>query len=126
MKKVALIVEDDTNIQEILIDYLTSECGFDQVDVANDGLEGYSLAMQNVYDIITLDHKMPFFCGADLLSALRKKEGPNRETTIFFVSAFIPNLPQDVKETPNTYYIEKPIDFNRLNTYIKITMHKFA
>ena len=52
-----LIVEDNRNISEMVGEYLESR-GF-EIDYAADGLDGYRLASENVYDAIVLDLMLP-------------------------------------------------------------------
>lgn len=121
MKK-ALVVEDESSIQEILEEILKSECGFDEVVVASDGLDGFYAAMKDQYDLICLDHMMPFFKGAELLEALRAKPGPNQHTPMFMISAYIPQISQSAKEMENTFFLEKPLDFPRFVRYVKMSV----
>jgi CheY-like chemotaxis protein len=122
--KRALIIEDEPSIQEILEEILTSECGVTEVVKANDGLEGYFHAMSGEFDIITLDQMMPFCHGTELLMALRSKTGPNQNTPILFISAYIPQIPAENKQAENTLFIEKPIDISRLVRYVKMYLAK--
>jgi CheY-like chemotaxis protein len=121
MKK-ALIIEDEMSIQEILSDVLITECGFDKVDIASDGLEGFLKSSLEKYDVICIDHMMPYFKGADLLLAIREKEGLNKHSPIFMISAYIPELSQDSKELEHTYFLDKPLDFPRFIRYMKMSV----
>ena len=122
--KRALIIEDEPNIQEILEEILKSECGIDEVIKANDGLEGFYHAMSGPFDIITLDQMMPFCHGTEVLMGLRSKAGPNKETPILFISAYIPQIPAETKQAENTLFLEKPIDISRLVRYVKMYLVK--
>lgn len=118
--KRALLIEDEVGIKEILTDIFKEECGIEEVVWASDGLEGFHLAMTSKFDIITLDQMMPFCHGTVVLEALRKKEGPNKETPILFISAYIPDIPAESKKSEKTVFIEKPIDITRLVRYVKM------
>ncbi len=118
--KRALIIEDEKDIQNILKDFLELECGFKEVVCANDGLEGFHLAMSSKFDIITLDQKMPYCHGTEVLNAVRSKSGPNKSTTILFISAFLPQLSPEDKQAENTIFLEKPIDVARFTRYVKM------
>ncbi len=117
----ALVVEDEVFIQDILVEILKTECGFEEVICASDGLEGFKLASAEKFDLITIDHMMPFMKGADLLIALREKEGFNKNSPIFMISAHIPEMPPHLKNLENTFFLEKPIDVNRFIRYVKLT-----
>ena len=69
MNKV-LIADDDTELTDMLAEYLGHE-GFES-DVANDGKAASNMAMSNPYDIIILDVMMPHQNGFDVLRDLRK------------------------------------------------------
>jgi CheY-like chemotaxis protein len=118
--KRALIIEDEKDIQEILEEILKSECGVEEVLIANDGLEGFHLAMSSQFDIITLDQMMPYCHGIDMLIGLRNKVGPNTKTPVLFISAYIPKIPNEQKQVENTIFIEKPMDIDRLIRYVKM------
>lgn len=76
-----LIVEDDLAISTIERDYL-SLANFD-VDVCDDGLKGYNMALSNDYDLIILDVMLPNMNGYDICMKLRDKI----KTPIIFVTA---------------------------------------
>ncbi len=124
MKKTVLIIDDEPGIQDVLESVFESEFGFTEIHRANDGLEGFHFLQKEKYDIITLDHMMPFLKGADLLMALRQKSGPNQNTPVCFISAYIPELPAEVKNCENTFFLEKPVDFDRLHRYVKMSLVK--
>ena len=60
-----LIIEDDTSLTELLR-YGLEENGF-SVDICHNGLEGLTLALQNIHDIILLDRMLPGLSGEDIL-----------------------------------------------------------
>jgi len=69
-----LIVEDDTNIREILEDFFKTNLHIETVLLAQDGLDAYNLCCQVKFDIICTDHSMPFLTGLDFCNAVRKAE----------------------------------------------------
>ena len=66
-----LIVEDNRNISEMVGEYLESR-GF-EIDYAADGLDGYRLASENVYDVIVLDLMLPRLDGIEVCRRLRER-----------------------------------------------------
>ena len=66
-----LIVEDNTDIASLLIDFF-SEKGH-LADYAADGLTGLHLVTVNEYDVILLDLALPGIDGIDLCQKLRKE-----------------------------------------------------
>lgn len=117
-----LIVEDQKEIREILEEVFTKELGFKYVTFATDGLEAFAESYLQKFDLICTDHGMPFFNGGDLISAIRTKPGQNQHTPIIMISALIPELPVKLRGLESTYFVEKPIDFNRLKRYVKMAI----
>jgi DNA-binding response OmpR family regulator len=64
-----LIIDDDTELCELLAEYLATE-GFDVVTV-NDGVSGLARAMGEGWDLIVLDVMLPGMNGFDLLKQLK-------------------------------------------------------
>lgn len=76
-----LIIEDENAIAELEKDYLELS-GF-EVDICNDGLEGYSKAMDEEYDLFILDLMLPGMDGFDICKHIRE----SKNTPIIMVSA---------------------------------------
>lgn len=121
MKKV-LIVDDEKDIRHIFEEIFRNDLGFDSVTFAGDGLEAYTECSLQKFDIISLDHHMPFLKGAEFLSALRNKPGINQHTTVIMISAYLPELPETIKTIENTYFMDKPVDFTRLSRYVNMSV----
>lgn len=66
-----LLVEDEIKISNALSHFLKRK-DID-VDVANDGSEGYIMAKNNIYDVLVLDIMLPGMSGLEILSSLRKE-----------------------------------------------------
>jgi CheY-like chemotaxis protein len=121
MKKV-LIVDDEKEIRHIFEEVFRNDFGFESITFAQDGLEAFTECSLQKFDIITLDHMMPHLRGADFLTALRIKPGINQNTTVVMISAHIPELSDAIKTIENTFFMDKPVDFNRLARYVKMSM----
>ena len=92
MKKI-LVVEDETIIRENISELLETE-GF-EVMSAEDGYEGYNIALNNLPDLILSDIRMPRMNGLDMLKKLQ--ENPLTSTIPFiFLSAKVE--PQDIRD----------------------------
>lgn len=70
MQKI-LVVEDDSDIQELLLNFL-KEAGYD-VTVANDGVEALSVFTDNQFDLILLDIMLPKIDGFGVCELIRKQ-----------------------------------------------------
>ena len=68
--KKILVIEDDCSIQELIVEFLSSE-GYN-VESANDGLEGIQIFKQGNYDLIILDIMMPNLDGYSVCKMIRK------------------------------------------------------
>lgn len=123
MKKI-LIVDDDKGIREVLEEYFRSELKVENVTFASDGFEAFVESSLHKFDLICLDQMMPFCKGDQFLTALRKKNGPNQKTSVVMISGFIPDVSSEIKTIENTYFIDKPVDFERLGRYSKISLGK--
>ena len=69
-KKRILIVDDDTEIRDLLEFDIASSGYF--VDTASDGMEGLNKALNNKYDLILLDVMMPKMNGFDVCKNIRQ------------------------------------------------------
>ncbi|MGK0272563.1 MAG: DNA-binding response OmpR family regulator [Cocleimonas sp.] len=78
-----LIVEDNTDIASLLIDFFTDKGHI--ADFAADGLTGLHLVTVNEYDVILLDLALPGIDGIDLCQKLRKDL--NSTTPILMLTA---------------------------------------
>lgn len=64
-----LLVEDEIHLA-LAVSEILKKNGY-QVDVANDGYDGYEYAKSNVFDLIILDIMLPKMSGIDILRKLR-------------------------------------------------------
>ncbi len=123
MTKKILIVDDEPEIQDILKTFFAS-LEMTDLSFARDGLEAFALCSQQKFDLITLDHQMPFLTGASFLTALRSKKGVNQKSPVFMISAFIPDIEDSVKSIENTLFFDKPVNFESLARNVKMTLNK--
>lgn len=66
-----LVIEDDTDIQEVLENYLTAE-GY-EVLIASDGIEGIARFHEEPVDLVLLDVMLPKIDGFTVLELLRRE-----------------------------------------------------
>ena len=114
MKKV-LIEDDDPNIRLIFSTTLQQN-GF-EVKTASTGLEALQMVLDDTYDLIILDIKMPDIHGLEVLSLVRES-GFN--VPVVICSAFEGMKEDFVIQSSNVYeYLVKPIDLKILNSVAK-------
>lgn len=121
MKKV-LVIDDEIEMHAVFDNVFKEQLGFEFTTFAADGFDGFVECSLQKFDIITLDHVMPLMDGAQFLVALRSKPGLNQDTPVIMVSGHIPDLPEAIKTIENTFFVDKPVDFNRLVRYVKMSV----
>ncbi|WP_444921534.1 response regulator [Microbulbifer sp. CnH-101-G] len=81
-----LLIDDDTELTDLLSEYLTGE-GFD-VTAANDGGRGLELAQSQHFDALVLDVMLPVHNGFDVLRKLREEASPtSRSLPVIMLTA---------------------------------------
>ena len=102
-----LYVEDDKVLSDETIIFLKKL--FDRVDTGHNGVEGINLYMQNSYDIVITDLKMPKMNGDKMIDKI-KEINPNQ--TIIILTAYETSkkvtelLKKNVK-----FILNKPINY---------------
>ena len=115
-----LVVEDDNQIQELIVEFLSSQDYI--VDTANDGVEGYEKFKSGEYDLVILDVMMPRLDGHSLCKMIRNID---KEVSIIFLTA----LGDEENEIKGFYlnaddYISKPFSFNILIKRVEAVLRR--
>ena len=109
-----LIIEDEAVIRRVLSKIISEENESYDVEQAEDGLLGIEMIMNNDYDLVLCDIKMPKMDGVEVLEKAKKIKP---EIPIVMISGH-----GDLDTAVNTMrlgafdYISKPPDLNRLLT----------
>ncbi len=77
-----ILVEDEVNLARS-IKYVLEEKDI-EVDVSNDGMIGYRLIKENLYDVIILDIMLPTLDGYSILKKIREE---GNKTPVMFLTA---------------------------------------
>ncbi len=107
-----LIIEDEAAIRRVLSKIISEENDAYHVEEAEDGLQGIEMIMNNDYDLVFCDIKMPKMDGVEVLEKAKKIKP---EIPIVMISGH-----GDLETAVNTMrlgafdYISKPPDLNRL------------
>ena len=111
-----LIIEDEIGISNFLTQGLEEE-GYG-IMVANNGVSGLELALNQTPDLILLDWMLPKMSGIEVCKKIREK---NKLVPILFLTArdTIQETIEGLKEGANDY-IKKPFSFEELLERIKI------
>jgi len=115
-----LVIDDEKAIRRSIKEILEFEKY--EVDEAEDGAQGFSMAQKNNYDIILSDIKMPKMDGIEFLE---KAKESNPDLPIIMISGHgtIETAVEAVKKGAYDY-ISKPPDLNRLLITIRNAMDK--
>jgi len=115
-----LLVEDETDLAELVIDYLETEDI--ECDYAADGLMAASLIEQNQYDVIILDVTMPKLDGFSLCRQLQQK---GITTPIIFVTVR-DQLDDKLTgfELGADDYLTKPFELDELVARLKVLANR--
>ena len=115
-----LVVEDDNQIQELIVEFLSSQ-DYD-VDVANDGVEGYEKFKENKYDLVILDVMMPRLDGHALCKMIRNLD---KEVSIIFLTA-LGDEESEIKgfDLKADDYISKPFSFNIVSKRVEAVLRR--
>lgn len=108
-----LVVEDSTTMRRIIVSLL-NKLGFQEVDEAENGQEGFDMACKKSYSIIISDWDMGPVDGLEFLSKLKAKE-ETKDTPFIMISSI--SRAEDVvraKAAGVDAYIVKPFDAETL------------
>jgi two-component system response regulator VanR len=119
MNSYILVIEDDSSIQELIVEFLTAE-GY-EVDFANDGLEGIQKFKKGNYNLIILDIMMPNLDGYGVCKMIRQTSS----VPIIFLTALTQETDQ-LKgfELECDDYITKPFSFNLLVKRVEAVLRR--
>lgn len=120
MQKKLLVVDDDTDIRELL-EFDLAQSGYD-VDTAKDGGEGLQKALSNDYDIILLDVMMPKMNGFDVCKNIRIHK-PNVPILLLTAKGTI-NDKTDGFNSGADDYIVKPFDIQEVLLRVRVLLRR--
>ncbi|MDX2471986.1 MAG: response regulator, partial [SAR324 cluster bacterium] len=117
-KRLALLVEDDLVNQTVIKTMLTR---FNMTcDLANDGVEGVSLANKTKYDVIFMDILMPNKDGYEATGEIRDSSQLNQMTPIIALTAMASDSDQQkCLDAGMNEYLVKPINLVLLGEAIQ-------
>jgi acyl-CoA thioester hydrolase len=116
-----LIIDDDETLVDALKEGLES-LGY-RVGAAYDGLQGILQAHQEKPDAIMLDFNMPAGGGAGVYERLRGSTDTGRIPIIFLTGATVEEVKGQIRSTPNTYFLKKPVGVAQLKKVLEKIMH---
>ena len=117
-----LIVDDNTELREILEEYLRGEGG--DIDGASNGKEALSKQSQTPYDVIVTDLNMPEVSGMEMIRKI-KQENDVTEFIIITGYASLDSAVEAVKMGAFDYIV-KPFRMEELKVVVKNVRDKVA
>jgi DNA-binding NtrC family response regulator len=109
-----LIVEDDSEMQSLLIDFMKHD-GF-EIDTAGNGFEAYKKLIHGSFDLIITDIRMPGLNGLDILPELKKIQPT---VSVIVITAFGGwDIYRKALQRGANGYLEKPIHLETLRCLI--------
>ena len=99
-----LIIDDDAELCEAYQTYLEGK-GY-QVQVANDGMAGWSMAKENPPDLLVCDHLLPRVFGSSIIGLFRSQL-ENKSIPIVALSGF--GFPNEMEIFEPITILKKPI-----------------
>ena len=115
-----LVVEDDNQIQELIVEFLSSQDYI--VDTANDGVEGYEKFKSGEYDLVILDVMMPRLDGHSLCKMIKSVD---KDVSVIFLTA-LGDEENEIKgfDLKADDYISKPFSFNILIKRVEAVLRR--
>lgn len=117
-----LVVEDEKKLAGFMKKGLEEE-GY-ALDVAHDGREGLSMALDGVYDLVILDINLPKMDGLSVLQEFRRQKGQT-PVLLLTVRAAIEDKVLGL-DTGADDYLTKPFSFQELLARIRALMRRPA
>jgi DNA-binding response OmpR family regulator len=117
----ALIVDDDQTSCQLLVKVLQGN-GI-SADWTTDSLAGYSMSLQQPYDLLLLDVRMPGILGTEFAEGL-KKEKPDAK--IILISAFADHALRETADRLGVPLLSKPFTPARLLEVIATVLRQSA
>ena len=108
---VRILAVDDNEMNLTVIKELLSETEM-TIDTTKDGHEALELTREGKYDVILMDHMMPYLDGIETFKMLRDEEGkPNRSTPVIALTAnAVSGSKEKYLSEGFSDYISKPVD----------------
>ncbi len=120
-----ILIADDDHTTHIKFTKFLNNNGFEVLN-AYDGAEAYSLAQENLPDILLLDISMPKMDGRDVCKKLKSNPDTSQIWIIMITSKDQHNDRMLGFSVGADEYIEKPCSIYYLERAIKTLLHKYS
>jgi DNA-binding NtrC family response regulator len=120
MKHTILVVDDETQISDLLRDFLTQE-GYQVLTAAN-GVEAISLGRENRLDLALLDLKMP---GMDGIEVFRKLKKVRRDMGVIILTGYgTLGTAKEAMRLGAYEYLTKPFELGLVKSVIQKALQR--
>ncbi len=126
VKKITLlIVDDERSFRELLLDIFETEGGY-EVDLAENGQEGYEKFKEKRHDIVLTDIMMDVMTGVEMAEYIRRL---NPDQKIFFFSGWL-STNRLIEKFPDEFereifqFIDKPFNITKFQNRIYLFKNK--
>lgn len=121
MSKRVLVIDDELGYRE-LYQYVLGPLGY-QVESAENGQQGYEMAIKTSYDLILLDAHLPKMTGSEVLQRI-KQARPDQRVIVFTSSSDPARQFEDQAKDAGAFdCLYKPVDLELLLGTIRRAMN---
>ena len=121
---IKILIAEDNKQNQIVIQEILNKLNYSNLSLAEDGYEAYVKLIQNDYDIVLMDLKMPIMSGIEVVSKYKitNNNAKSVKTPYFIaVTASISDrIKQECINVGMDGFIAKPINMGDLNTILNV------
>ena len=108
MRKIALVVDDNTN--NLLLERDLLEVAGFEVFEADNAATGIDIARKEIPDVIVMDVRLPDMRGTEAAKILRRDSETHDIPIVFVTASVMAEGRDEINAIPNSGFIGKPID----------------
>lgn len=121
MKLKFLLADDEPEIREIISELINEHFNC-EIRTASNGNEAFCISVEEKFDLIITDHRMPESTGAEFINEIRENEWPNHLTPVILLSGFGEEAKLVLSKLDNVFFIDKTRYQDKLIPYIKMIL----
>ena len=112
------MIDDEEDFSACLKELVEMETSY-EFHTAQNGIEGLEMCLNDTYDFLIIDYRMPKMNGFDFLNKLYSRENPNQEAKKLFLSGFIEEVPRKSHMWGDIHFKSKPISPSTIINFLK-------
>lgn len=114
-----LLADDNKEFSDIVCTHLSKQSDMEVSSIAQDGVEAYTMILEDKPDVVILDCIMPHLDGLGVLEKLNNTKLEKKPISIIFSAISQEKVTQRAIDLGAEYYIVKPFDLDALVTRIR-------